>query len=78
MEQYRCRHNSGNTGKLHAGAALYTANKEVDGIISLVDYKVLIVTGVIVFGAGILLTGISAYFAVNRYIKMKYNKLFLV
>lgn len=57
---------------------LYTANKEVDGIISLVDYKVLIVTGVIVFGAGILLTGISAYFAVNRYIKMKYNKLFLV
>ncbi|MGL4332852.1 MAG: cell division protein FtsX [Bacteroidales bacterium] len=57
---------------------LYTANKEVDGIISLVDYKVLIFTGVIVFGAGILLTGISAYFAVNRYIKMKYNKLFLV
>lgn len=57
---------------------LYTANKEVDGIISLVDYKVLIVTGVIIFGAGILLTGISAYFAVNRYIKMKYNKLFLV
>lgn len=57
---------------------LYTANKEVDGIISLVDYKVLLFTGVIVLAAGILLTGISAYFAVNRYIKMKYNKLFLV
>ncbi|MGL5317896.1 MAG: cell division protein FtsX [Bacteroidales bacterium] len=57
---------------------LYTANKEVDGIISLLDFKVLIFTGVAVFIAGILLTGISAYFAVNRYIKMKYSQLFLV
>lgn len=57
---------------------LYTANQEVDGIISLVDFKILIFTGITVLCAGILLTGISAYFAVNRYIKMKYNQLFLV
>lgn len=57
---------------------LYTANQEIDGIVAMINIKVLIFTGVIVLIAGILLTGISAYFAVNRYIKMKYHKLFLV
>ena len=57
---------------------LLTVDSEIEGIISLINIRVLIFTAAIVFAAGILLTGISAYFAVNRYIKMKYHKLFLV
>lgn len=59
-------------------ALLYGINNEVDGVIQLISPDVMIATGVVVLVAGILLTGISAYFAVNKYLNMKYNKLFLV
>lgn len=59
-------------------ALLYGINNEVDGIIELINMDIMIATALVVIIAGILLTGISAYFAVNKYLKMKYNKLFLV
>lgn len=59
-------------------ALLYGINNEVDGIIDLINMNVMIATALVVMIAGILLTGISAYFAVNKYLNMKYNKLFLV
>lgn len=59
-------------------ALLYGINNEVDGIIDLINMDVMIATALVVMIAGILLTGISAYFAVNKYLNMKYNKLFLV
>ena len=59
-------------------ALLYGINNEVDGVNQLISPDVMIATGVVVLVAGILLTGISAYFAVNKYLNMKYNKLFLV
>ncbi|MGL4779557.1 MAG: cell division protein FtsX [Bacteroidales bacterium] len=59
-------------------ALLYGINNEVDGIIELINMDIMIATVLVVIIAGILLTGISAYFAVNKYLKMKYNKLFLV
>lgn len=59
-------------------ALLYGINNEVGGIIDLINMDVMIATALVVMIAGILLTGISAYFAVNKYLNMKYNKLFLV
>ncbi|MGL4806951.1 MAG: cell division protein FtsX [Bacteroidales bacterium] len=59
-------------------ALLYGINNEVEGVIDLINMDVMIATALVVIVAGILLTGISAFFAVNKYLNMKYNKLFLV
>lgn len=51
---------------------------EIEGLWMMVTPQVILITGGSVVGFGIILTAVSAYFAVNRYLNMKYNKLFLV
>ncbi|MGL4994293.1 MAG: cell division protein FtsX [Bacteroidales bacterium] len=51
---------------------------EVEDIWSMITPEVMVITAGSTLLFGILLTAISAYFAVNRYLNMKYNKLFLV
>jgi cell division transport system permease protein len=55
---------------------MLTYKKELSGIISLDDIKVLGLVLAIVFGAGFLLSWISTFMAVNRFLKMKFDELF--
>ncbi|MFZ5431909.1 MAG: cell division protein FtsX [Bacteroidota bacterium] len=57
-------------------ALMLTYKKELSGIISLDDIKVLGLVLVIVFAAGFLLSWISTFMAVNRFLKMKFDELF--
>jgi len=51
---------------------------EIEDIWSMITPEIMIITAGTTLIFGILLTALSAYFAVNRYLNMKYNKLFLV
>lgn len=58
--------------------ALYYANIEIPGLQGVLTPELLIETAIIVIGAGMLLTTIATWRAVNKYIKMKFDKLYYI
>lgn len=58
--------------------ALYYANIEIPGLQGVLTPELLIETAIIVIGAGILLTTIATWCAVNKYIKMKFDNLYYI
>lgn len=58
--------------------ALYYANIEIPGLQGVLTPELLIETAIIVIGAGMLLTTIATWCAVNKYIKMKFDKLYYI
>ncbi|MCF8372138.1 MAG: permease-like cell division protein FtsX [Bacteroidales bacterium] len=52
------------------------AQKELSGVISFKEYELLSILFAIVVAVGIVLTGISAWFAVNKYLRMKADELY--
>ncbi|HAC21601.1 MAG TPA: cell division protein FtsX [Porphyromonadaceae bacterium] len=58
--------------------ALYYANIEIPGLQGVLTPELLIETAIIVLGAGMLLTTIATWCAVNKYIKMKFDKLYYI
>lgn len=61
---------------LMLSALMLTYKRELSGIISLEDIKVLVLVVLIVFASSILLTWLSTFLAVNRFLKMKFDELF--
>ena len=57
-------------------ALMLTYKKELSGIINLDDILVLGLVLAVVFIAGIFLSWLSTYLAVNRFLKMKFDELF--
>jgi cell division transport system permease protein len=57
-------------------ALMLTYKKEISGIVNLEDLTVLGLVVLTVFVAGILLSWISTYFAVNRFLRMRFDELF--
>ncbi len=57
-------------------ALMLTYKKELSGIINLDDLMVLGLVLAVVFIAGIFLSWLSTYMAVNRFLKMKFDELF--
>ncbi len=58
--------------------ALYYANIEIPGLQGVLTPELLIETAILVIGAGMLLTTIATWCAVNKYIKMKFDKLYYI
>ncbi len=56
--------------------ALYSLQKQFDNIISLQDFNMISAIFVLMILLGILLTNVSAFFAVNRYLRMKKDELY--
>lgn len=52
------------------------AQKELSGVISFKEYELLSILFAIVVVVGVVLTGISAWFAVNKYLRMKADELY--
>ncbi|MEA3444465.1 MAG: permease-like cell division protein FtsX [Bacteroidota bacterium] len=52
------------------------AQKGLSGIISLKEYELLAILFFLVIALGIVLTGISSYLAVNKYLRMKADELY--
>ena len=50
---------------------IYTTNKELEDIISLIDYRTIGLLFLLVLILGILLSVISTFFAVNKYLRIK-------
>lgn len=61
---------------LMLSALMLTYKKELSGIISPEDIKVLVLVVLVVFLSSILLTWISTFLAVNRFLRMKFDELF--
>lgn len=57
-------------------AFIFFANNEMKDISSLIDGQIIIILFFLVIIFGILITGISTYFAVNRYIKINTDELY--
>lgn len=55
---------------------LFSLQKQFDNIISLQDFNMISAIFVLMFLLGILLTNISSFFAVNRYLRMKNDELY--
>jgi len=55
---------------------IYWAEQEMSGILSLSDYRILVVLFGIVLLLGIFINTISTFFAVNKYLKMKVDRLY--
>ncbi len=55
---------------------IYWAEQEISGMLSLSDYRILIVLFGIVLLLGIFINTISTFFAVNKYLKMKVDRLY--
>lgn len=55
---------------------IYFIQNELESIINFQDYKLLIVLFIIVLLIGIIISWISTYFAVNRYLKIKTDYLY--
>lgn len=57
-------------------SGIYSYKKELNGIISTSDLSAAIFVVTIVFIMGIFISGVSTYFAVNKFLKMKFDELF--
>lgn len=57
-------------------SGIYTYKKELSGIISFEDLSAAAFIVILVFVLGILISTISTYFAVNKFLKMKFDELF--
>ncbi|MFH0756456.1 MAG: permease-like cell division protein FtsX [Bacteroidota bacterium] len=55
---------------------VYILQEEFEGVISLKDYDLLAILALGVIGTGMLLNLISTYFAVNKYLNIKTDKLY--
>lgn len=55
---------------------IYWAEQEMSGILSLSDYRILVVLFGIVLLLGIFINTISTFFAVNKYLKMNVDRLY--
>ncbi|MGW8315907.1 MAG: cell division protein FtsX [Bacteroidales bacterium] len=71
---------SGITGSLIALALLFTMvyllQEEFEGVISLKDYDMLAILALGVIFLGVIINAISTYFAVNKYLDIKIDKLY--
>lgn len=71
---------SGITGSLVALALLFTLvyllQEEFEGVISLKDYDMLALLALGVMSLGVIINSISTYFAVNKYLDIKIDKLY--
>jgi cell division transport system permease protein len=71
---------SGVTGSLVALALLFTLiyllQEEFEGVISFRDYDMLAILALGVILLGIVINAISTYFAVNKYLDIKIDKLY--
>jgi cell division transport system permease protein len=71
---------SGFTGSLIALTLLfslvYLLQEEFEGVISLRDYDMLAILALGVMLLGIVINAISTYFAVNKYLDIKIDKLY--
>jgi cell division transport system permease protein len=56
--------------------ALFSLQKEFEGILSLQDFNMISAIFVLMFLLGIILTNVSSFFAVNRYLRMKNDELY--
>ncbi len=52
------------------------AQKELSGVISFSEYELLSILFLMVVAVGVFMTGISAWFAVNKYLRMKADELY--
>ena len=70
----------GFTGSLIALSVLfilvYLLQEEFDGVISLKDYDLLAILALGVILMGVIINWISTYFAVNKYLNIKTDKLY--
>lgn len=55
---------------------IYLLRNEMVGIIGFTDFRLLVILFCIIIFAGVLLNGASTYFAVNKYLRMKTDKLY--
>lgn len=71
---------SGMTGSLVALGLLFTLvyllQEEFEGVISLKDYDMLAILALGVISLGVIINTISTYFAVNKYLDIKIDKLY--
>jgi hypothetical protein len=58
------------------GILMTTYKRELSGVIDMSDFISLGTVFLIVLAAGIILSWISTYFAVNRFLKLKFDELF--
>ena len=56
---------------------IFFANQELKDITSIVDGKIIAILFFMVVVFGIMITGVSTYFAVNRYIQIHTDELYL-
>ncbi len=54
----------------------YFTNKQLGEIVSLMDYKIIAMLYVIVIACGVMLTTVSTYFSINKYLKLKSTNLY--
>lgn len=64
------------TANLIIVSGIYTYKKELSGIISANDLTSAALIVLLVFVLGILISTVSTYFAVNKFLKMKFDELF--
>jgi cell division transport system permease protein len=55
---------------------LYFASKRLDDIIDIINLQSVLLISIVVIVAGILITGISSFFSVTKYLRMKTDKLY--
>jgi cell division transport system permease protein len=54
----------------------YFTNKQLGEIVSLMDYKIIALLYFIVIVCGVMLTTVSTYFSINKYLKLKSTNLY--
>lgn len=54
----------------------YFTNKQLGEIVSLMDYKIIAMLYLIVIACGVMLTTVSTYFSINKYLKLKSTNLY--
>jgi len=57
-------------------AGIYWYRKELDGIISLNDLNTIAIVAGLIIGLGLLLSYLSTHFAVNKFLRMKFDEMF--
>ncbi len=54
----------------------YLTNKQLGEIVSLMDFKIIALLYLIVITSGVMLTTVSTYFSINKYLKLKSTNLY--
>jgi cell division transport system permease protein len=57
-------------------ALIYLGQEEFEGLISLKDYDILAMLALALIFIGIFINWVSTYFAVNKYLNIKTDKLY--